>query len=175
MALPVSLAEAKRHLRITASSQDADVNDAILDAAGWVERYTGHLLTPRTVTEHFSGFQAVALRAWPIAADAAAGVAYLDDTDTPVAIPGARLNVSSRPAQVSPGTGHFWPFRDIMQRFTVTVTAGYATPADVPRSIRRAMLVMITAFYENRGGGDAFDQAEKAAKSLCGSLRLRRL
>lgn len=175
MALPVSLAEAKRHLRVTSSTDEATIQDAITDASAWVERYTGHILEPRDVTEHFNGFQPVALRAWPIAADAAVGVAYIDPTGAPIGVTGASLSVARRPAMVSPGGGHFWPFRDSKQAFTVTVAAGYPSPEDVPRPIRRAILLMITAFYEVRGGGEAFEQAEKAARSICGSLRLRRL
>ena len=152
MTLPVSLDDAKDQLRIDDDAHDPEIEGFILDAAGWVERYTGHVLEQRTVTEQFRGIRAAELRAWPIAADAIPGVAYTDDAGDAISIIGARLDISRRPARVSPGTGSFWPFTDTGQQFSVTISAGYADPEDVPRNLRRAMLIMIAAYDADRGG-----------------------
>ncbi len=177
MAIPVTLEEARRQLRLgdDDSAQDAEVAGFIADAAAWVESYTGHILDHREVTEHVRGFKPVEIRAWPIEANAVPGVAYLDASGSPIAIPGARLDLTNRPARVFPGTGLFWPFRDSAQAFTVTITAGYADAASVPRDFKRAMLILIAAYDADREGGDLFAKAEATAKRICNRHRLRRV
>lgn len=177
MAFPISLEEGRAQLRleIDDDSRDGELRPWIEDAAAWVEDYTGHILVEREVTENVSGFKAVELRAWPIAANAVPGVAYLRADNTPIAIPGARIDVTRRPARVFPGTGQFWPFQNSAQPFTISVTAGYASPADVPRNFRRAMLILISAYDNDREGGALFQEAEASARKLCGGHRLRRV
>ena len=58
---------------------------------------------------------------------------------------------------------------------TVTVRAGYESPDDVPRDLRRAMLVLIGAYDADREGGDILAKAEASARRLCDRHRLRRL
>jgi hypothetical protein len=177
MANPISLVDARLQLRIEADddSRDVDLLGYIEDAVAWVEDYTGHILAEREVTEHVSGFKPVELRAWPIAADAVPGVAYLGADNTPIAIPGARIDVTRRPARVFPGSGLFWTFRNSAQPFTVTVTAGYASPDDVPRNFKRAMLILISAYDADREGGELFQKAETTARKLCRGRRLLRV
>jgi uncharacterized phiE125 gp8 family phage protein len=177
MPFPVSIEEARRQLRLESddTSRDDDLKDWIEDAAGWVEGYTKHLLTEREVVEHVAGFKPVTLTAWPIAATALPALAYLDADGSPIGIANARLDVTRRPARIFPATGLFWPFRNAAQPFTVTITAGYPTADEVPRDMKRAMLILITAYDEDREGGDLFLKAVKAAERLCGRFRLRRL
>ena len=175
--LPVTLEEAKAQLQLGAgdNSRDTEVEGFVEDAAGWVEKFTGHILEARDVTEPFRGYRPVQLRAWPIEDRAVPGVAYIDSSGAAIAIPVARLDLSQRPARVSPGTGRFWPFVDSEQRFSVTIRAGYEDPEDVPRNMRRAMLVLISAYDADREGGDLFVKAEATARKLCNDFRLRRL
>lgn len=173
MALPIAMEDARRQLRLEPDddSRDEEISGFVADAVGWVEDYTGHLLTAREVTEHFTGFKPVDLKAWPIAADAVPDVAYIGTDGSVIAIAGARIDVSRRPARVRPGTGIFWPVRDSAQRFTVTITAGYADPSDIPRNLKRAMLILISAYDSDREGGDLFLKAEETAKGLCRGKR----
>lgn len=177
MAIPVSLDEAKRQLRLEVDdiSQDAEILGFIADAAAWVENYTGHVFTAQTVTETFRGFKPVNLRAWPIKADAVPAVAYSDTAGTAIGVPGARLDLSRDRARVMPGTGSFWPFIDSQQVFTVTIDAGYAAGDHVPGNLKRAMLLLIAAYEVDREGGDILAKAEASARSLCSDYRPRAL
>jgi hypothetical protein len=176
MALPVSIDEAVAQLQLGDNPSNlAEVDGFRLDAAAWVESYTGHILEARDVTERFRGFTSVQLGAWPVGADAVPGVAYTDASGEPVAIVGARLDVSRRPARVLPPSGSFYAFRDPRQLFTVTIRAGYEDPGNVPRDLRRAMLILISGYDADREGGDIFAKAEASARRLCDRHRLRRL
>lgn len=168
MALPVTLEEAKRQLKVEEdeTDQDAEIQDFIQDAADWVERHTGHILEARDVQEYFDGFRPATLRAWPIAATSAPAVDYIPADGVPASEP-ARLDLTSRPARVLPVAGAFWPFRDSRQAYTVTIRAGYEDPDDVPRGLCRAMLVLIGAYDADREGGDTLAKAETAARRLC--------
>ncbi|WP_159981912.1 MULTISPECIES: head-tail connector protein [unclassified Novosphingobium] len=168
MALPVTLEEAKRQLKVEddETDQNDEIEDFIRDAAAWVEDYTGHILEAREVVEHFNGFSPVSIRAWPIADTSIPVVTYTPAGGVP-ATQNARTDLTERPAKVAPVVGAFWPFIDSRQAFTVTIRAGYEDPNEVPRGLCRAMLVMIAAYDADREGGKIFADAEAAAKRLC--------
>jgi len=171
MVLPVSVEEARAQLRADSEDQDEEINDFIRDAADWVEGYTGQILEARDVHEYFSGFRPVALRAWPIAPNAVPVVSYIGSDGQPVIVNGVRLTAINRPARVGSSLGPFWPFVDSKQTFKVTVRAGYESPNDVPRSLCRAMLVLIGAYDADREGGDILAKAEETARRLCRRLK----
>ena len=165
MALPVTLDDAKRQLKIIGDDDDAEINDFILDAAGWVEGYTGHLLEQRQVTERFSSFERIRLGSWPITAET------VTVTHAGIAIAGARLSAVTRPAGLLPAVNGVWPVVSTGDVIEVTYSAGYADPASVPREIRRAMLILIAAYDADREGREIVQQAEKTARNLCRRLK----
>ena len=165
MALPVTLDDAKRQLRVLGNVHDAEIEQFILDAAGWVEEYTGHLLEQREITERFSGFERVRLSAWPVNA----GTVVVKASGLPVV--GARLHYVSRPATLYPALNTAWPRLYSGDMVEVTYSAGYADPADVPRNFRRAMLLLIAAYFDDRSGGEQTETAVARAKDLCRSKK----
>jgi len=166
MTLPISLEQARAQLKAETDEQDDEIRDFISDAAGWVERYTGHILEARTVEETFCGFRPVSIRAWPLLPATVPTITYTGP-DGATVTENARLDVAARPGRVMPAVGAFWPFRDSGQRFTVSVRAGYEDPADVPGNLRRAMLVLIGAYDADREGGKILADAEASARRLC--------
>jgi hypothetical protein len=60
---------------------------------------------------------------------------------------------------------------------TVTYTAGFTDPADVPEPIKQAMFVLVAGYYADREGGDVAKAAEKSAKAILDNagMRVRRL
>lgn len=172
MAIPVSLEDARRQLRLAENdtSMDADIVGYIADAAGWVEKYTGHILVARDVIERvWAPRRAFELKAWPIKPDAVLSV------EDPALLPvmGVRLNADTRPATMMIGT--CWPLRRFGEYLTVTVRAGYEADDTIPGNMHRAMLILISAYEADREGGDIFQKAEATARTLCRDYRLKRL
>jgi uncharacterized phiE125 gp8 family phage protein len=171
MAIPVSIEDARRQIRLDEDddSQDADLNISIADAAAWVERYTGHILVARDVVESYYGCSVAQLRAWPVVPDAVASVTYTDGAGATVVAPGVLFDPSRRPVRLTP------PRILDGKSYTVTFRAGYEIGDAVPGNFRRAMLILISAYESDREGGDIFHKAEAAAKSLCRDFRARNL
>ncbi|APZ98064.1 hypothetical protein BWQ93_05905 [Sphingopyxis sp. QXT-31] len=174
MAEPISTAEGKKHLRVESTADDTLIADKIIAAREWVEDYTGLVLTRREVTEAIDSFSAqTRLRAWPVA-DEPISIVYRDFVGAEQTIADAVLRPQTRPARIYPALGAVWPnCRTISGPAAVTFTAGYATAADVPQALKQAMLVMLTAFYDDRPGGEMFAAAERSAKALCRRYKRR--
>ena len=177
MAQPISLAEAKVHLRVDTTADDNLIEDSIVAAREWAEDYTGLVLTRREVTETLPAFSArMRLRAWPIVDDEPILVSYRDTSGVNQSIENAELNIAARPGLIFPFLGQQWPWHGTVDgSIYVTFTAGYAGPAEIPKVIKQAMLIMVTAFYEDREGGEMFGAAESSAMKLCRRYKRRTL
>lgn len=177
MTLPITLEDAKRQLQMdtVSTERDIEVGGFLDDAVAWVEQHTGHIFEARNVTEQFDGMARLHLRAWPILPTAVPALSYRDASGASVAVAGARVEVSRRPARIVPGVGFRWPAPARGLPVTVTVRAGHESPASVPRDLRRAMLILIAGYDSDREGGDIFAKAEASARRLCDPYRMRRL
>ena len=175
MAVPVTIEDARQQLRLEDDwSQDVELQGFIADAAAWVERYTGHILEARDVTEQIRWSDRLFIQAWPIKPEAVPVVAYSGAAGS-IGLPGVRLDLSQRPARLLPAIGTAWP-RDVAGTpVTVTVRAGYEAGASPPGNFRRAMLLLIGAYDADREGGEILAKAEATARLLCRDFRVRRL
>lgn len=182
MTEPISLAQAKEHLRVDFDDEDDGIGSAITDARVFIEEQTGLVLSARSVVEVFNGFDgALALRSWPVTA--ITNISYLDPSAASVELDGAgyRLVAVKKPARIAP-VG-FWP-RTLGHGFgqrggavgavTVTAEAGYATPDDIPATVIRAMKLMIGHFYTNRSAVEAGARAAAVEMPMAVALLLRR-
>jgi uncharacterized phiE125 gp8 family phage protein len=169
MAEPITLAEARKHIRVDSPADDVLIEGYIVAAREWVEDYTGLVLSRREVTESVSGFtNPIKLRAWPIAADQPVSIAYRDRTGVGQTVANAVLRAASRPGTVYPAAGARWPDSNTVDgAIDVTVTAGFVDAGSIPQVLKQAMLVLLTAFYEDREGGEMIAAAERSARSLC--------
>jgi len=173
MAIPVTLDAAKRQLKVDDAEQDVEIQGFIDDAAAWVERYTGHVLVARDVTQEFTRFNATPLRAWPIEPDAVPIVSYRDAVGNLVDVAGMRLCAATRPARIIPFPAGGFNASALPDHtnMIVTVRAGYEGTEEVPGNFRRAMLVLIGAYDADREGGEILQTAEATARRLCRDYR----
>lgn len=181
MPIPVSLDDAKLHLRHAgeqlSAERQSEIQGFIDDAAAWAESYTGHILEAREVVEQVTGFNRLALRAWPIKPDAVAAVTYELSDGATIAVADVRVDTRVRPARLWLLSGSNWPVTGRCTNATITVRAGYEAGDQVPGNFRRTMLILIAAYDADREGGDLFAKAEATARALCdrANLRLRRV
>ena len=160
VAEPITLAEAKAHLRVPHVDDDAYISTLIIAARRLVEQRSGL----RLITQSWSLF----IDCWPNYPGLSLGlspVSSLDDiitygdTDTPSVYDAAHyyLDAASKPCRAVLRAGRLpprgsRPINGIEIRFK----SGFGpTGASVPQDLRQAVLLTIAHWFQNRGDGEA--------------------
>ncbi len=176
---PVTLAEAKQHLRVDSNEDDAYIAGLVRAAREWVEEYLDRtlILTQWTVRgDRFppDSTDEVELPHPPMATAGTAtaiSVTYTleDGTTAAYSTNLFRVDRHSTPGAVKPLYGQTWPpHRQDDNSLAITYWAGYgANSTDVPQGIKNAMLLYVTELYEKRGNGEP----PAAAKALLDAYR----
>ena len=157
---PVSLADAKAHLRVTHDADDALIEGLVSAARSHVEREAGLALIEqvwRLYLDDWPADRCVRLRRHPVRRLEA--VTVFDRTGDPHVIEAAamRLDAVSRPARLI--VGDTVPGGSTLNGVEIEFAAGYGeTGADVPGELRRAILLLVAHWYEFRGAAGADDQ-----------------
>jgi uncharacterized phiE125 gp8 family phage protein len=158
---PVTLTEAKAHLRVTTTSEDALISSLIASAREEVEAATGIAL----ITQDWRLY----LDAWP-----SSGVVRLTKhpvqqvnlvtvydhagaptSSTPSA---AYLDRASRPARFARPDTTGSPSA-AMNGIEIDFRAGFgSTGVDVPDGLKRAILLLVSFWFEHRGTGQSSGQ-----------------
>lgn len=154
-AFPVTLADAKAHLRVDHSDSDAMITAYLEAATVHLDGYGGVLgraLINQEWRQDFDGFCRI-LRL-PLPNVSAAAVTYddADGVEQTVSSGSFRILSDHLSSYVAASLDTVWPSARLdAGSVRVTFTAGYgAAPADVPASLRSAILLMVGDLYENR-------------------------
>jgi len=150
---PISLAEAKTHLRVTTADEDSLIGMLITAARVHLENDTGRRFITQTVETTADDFgDAVVLLEGPV--QSVVSVTYYDEVGTLQTLSGANygLDIESTPGYVLPKVGDAFPnTQNRANAVRVRYVAGYGTAgSNVPAPLRVAMLLMIGHLYENR-------------------------
>lgn len=153
---PVTLAEAKLHLRIEGSITDEDdlVTALIKAAREDAEHQLGRALVAQTWERVLDCFPAAEIElGWPPVI-AISSVTYIDaagDSQT-LASTGYSLDTDTAPGWLLPAYGTVWPATlDTAGAVRVRFTAGFgSTASDVPSTIKAWMLVRVGTLYQHR-------------------------
>jgi uncharacterized phiE125 gp8 family phage protein len=157
---PVSVAEAKAHLRVEHSLDDAYI-EACINAAleridgrnGWLRR----ALINRTYELFLPWFPVARCIALPLPPlQSVTSIKYQDDNDVEQTFSASRYQVIKNEDEgyIYLKTGESWPGNTFERPDAVKIefVAGYgATAADVPQNIRQAILIEVGALYTERG------------------------
>jgi uncharacterized phiE125 gp8 family phage protein len=168
---PVSLPEAKTHLRITHAEDDAYIAKLIAAARRAVEQATGLRLITQSwslFTDRWPGCPALSLQTAPV--QAIDDVITYGEEDTPAVVDAAHyfLDSAARPARVVLRDGRTPPRGGRpANALEVRFTAGFGAAGDVPEDLRQAVLLTLAHWFDHRG------EAEGAALPL-GALDLLR-
>jgi uncharacterized phiE125 gp8 family phage protein len=153
---PVTLEEAKAHLRVLHGSEDALITRFVSAATSHVELWIGRSLVTRTLLLKRDDFPrrggAIPLPYPPVAAVASVTYKAVDGSEQTLAAEAYHLVSSRTSAELVPSGNSAWP-AIAFGRLNVTIeyTAGYGAAAAVPEDIRNAVLLLIEHFYSNRG------------------------
>lgn len=177
---PLTLAEAKSHLRVDVADEDALINSLISAARVYVEGRTGRILPQRTFTVELDGFpingEDIVLPFAPVSA--IASVSYFDTSGTAQSM---TANTHYRtalglhlPRLRLPVTATEWPdTANVSDAVSISLTAGYSGSNAVPETIKQAMRLLVGHWFENREAvvtGTISSPVQMTVDSLCGIM-----
>jgi uncharacterized phiE125 gp8 family phage protein len=153
---PVSLGDAKAHLRIAHSDDDALVGTLIATARRIVEARSGLALMAQTWTCFRDAWPEDGVLTIPLAPLIAVDeLAVYGEDDAKAVIDPAHYfaDLASRPPRILLRGSRVWqPPGRALNGIAVTVAAGFgAAAAAVPEPLRHAVLVLVAHWYEHRG------------------------
>jgi uncharacterized phiE125 gp8 family phage protein len=175
---PLSLAEAKAHLRVPHNDDDIYISTLIVSARRRLEAHTGL----RLVNQGWSQF----MDCWPSYGIVEIGLSPVSsitdvivygDTDTPSSIEPAHyfLDATTNPPRLifRQGRNPSPPGRRA-KGIEIRVIAGFATAAAVPQELKQALLLLVADAFANRGD-EALRSFTPAALDLINPYRVMRL
>ena len=154
---PLTLADAKGHLRVDVADEDGLIDDLIRAAREYVESFTHRALITQTWDDKRDGFPCwfapIDLPKPPTSS--VTSISYIDTNGTTQTwssslyttdLPAGPLALMAR---VTPVYQQIYPVtRDIVNAVAVRFVAGYGADGDsVPASIRAAMKILIATWY----------------------------
>ena len=160
---PITLAEAKQHLRVSTTDQDTLITALIQAAREYVELYCGRSLITQTREQTDDSFYDAAWhhaqRLYYGPVQSITSIQYVDmngdlqTVDTSI----YTYNLVSDPATFYAAYGKFWPVpRFQKDAVIITYVAGYAgtgSPLDlrggVPEMIKTAIKMLVGHYYDN--------------------------
>jgi uncharacterized phiE125 gp8 family phage protein len=183
---PVTVAEAKAHLRVDVSDDDTYIGTLITAAREWCEQYLDRTLVNTQWVMRFDSFppdgtQDIELPRPPMSlagTTTAVSLTFTSETGGTQAFStnSFRVDRNATPGAVKTLYGQTWP-PHLMDDNAVSVTwwAGYGSAgSSVPAAVRHAILMLVGHWYENRSTvlvGSISKQLEFAVESLLSSHR----
>lgn len=151
--MPVSLSEAKAHLRVDHDDQDGLITAQIRAATAYLDGYAGILgraLITQSWRQDFAGFaDRLPLPVSPVIA--IVSVSYFDASNVVQVLDAGLYDLfaDTRGAYVTLRSGQSRPatFRRA-DAVSITFTAGYGAAVDVPEPIRQAILLIVQRLFD---------------------------
>lgn len=177
--MPVSLAEAKAHLRVDHDDQDDLITAQIKAATAYLDGYSGILgraLITQTWRQDFAAFaDRLPLPVSPVIA--IASIIYFDVGNMQQILDAGvyDLIAEARGAYVALQPQQSWPVTfNRADAVSITFTAGFGAAADVPEPIRQAILLIVQRLFD--GADTEIDIAvDRVVHALIAPYRMRPL
>ena len=182
---PVTVAEAKAHLRVDVSDDDTYIGTLITAAREWCEQYLDRTLVNTQWVMRFDSFppdgtQDIELPRPPMSlagTTTAVSLTFTSETGGTQAYSTSsfRVDRNSTPGAVKTLYGQTWP-PHLMDDNAVSVTwwAGYGSAgSSVPAAVRHAILMVVGILYEKRAAAESgsLNEVPFGVKSLLDSQR----
>jgi uncharacterized phiE125 gp8 family phage protein len=152
---PVSLGEAKGHLRVDISEDDALIGGLITAARMHVEQHLKRALMTQTwelVLDCFPSSGGIRLPLPPLASVVSVKYTDVDGVEGTFAASNYLVDTDREPGLVRLKRSSAWPAVELQEVGGVRVryVAGYGNAGATPRPIRQAILLLVGSLYENR-------------------------
>lgn len=155
---PLTLTEAKAHLRVTAADDDTYITTLIIVARQWAENVTRRALITQTWDLFLDKFPSMlspgSMIEVPLPPLVSVTTVKYTDTDGVQQTLSASLydvDINAERGRITPAYGEVWPStRAEMNAVEIRIVAGYGATAFVPVKIKQAMLLLIGHLYERR-------------------------
>lgn len=156
---PILIADARLHLRITATGSPAShpddslVNRLIAAARRKTERDTSRALINQTWVQYMDSFPAeILLARAPVSSVTSVKYVDTDGDEQTVSTSDYRTDLISEPARINPAYGKNWPSsRGVTNAVYVTFVAGYGVAgSDVDEDLLSAVYLLLGHYYEHR-------------------------
>jgi len=164
---PLSLADAKTHLRVDVEDEDGLILELIIAARQHVEAFTRRALVTQTWDLKLCGFDdpdyvrddAIWLPFPPVTS--VTSVSYVDTSGTTQVWGSSNYETDfpsgphARRARIATAYGVSWPStRDVLNAVTIRFVCGYGSAMSQPSGIVAAMKVLVGHWYASREGAD---------------------
>ena len=152
---PVSLTEAKNHLRVDISDDDTLIKSKIMAVRQVFEEQYGVAFIDQTWELYMDAFPGgdLAIPKWPLASVTSIKYTDEDSNQSTVSSDDYLVDIYNKPGKVVLKSSASWPSDTLQEVNGVVVrfVAGYgAAGSDVPEPIRQAVLLVVGDAYENR-------------------------
>lgn len=149
---PLSLTDAKAHLRVDFTDDDALITAQIKAARRQVEAFTRNALITQTVQWTWDAFPStLSLPIWPV--QSISSVGYTDGAGADQTLAASKYTlIKSKPRRIGPAYSETWPTTRLhWNAVRVSAVVGYGDAgSDVPEDIMAALKLILAALYENR-------------------------
>ena len=177
---PITLAEAKSHLRITSTDEDALIETWIKAAREYCEGYQNRAYITQTWEMALDSFPSERIMKIPLPPlQSVTPIKYYDPqgTEKEFSSDDYEVDTYNQPGRISLGYGKSWPSETLrpVNGVIIEFKAGYGDTADtVPAKVKQAIKVLIGELYEHREVTDVKELKEVpfAVKALLGLERI---
>jgi len=150
---PITLEEAKLHLKVDSADDNALISSLITTARQFVESWTHRILITTTVEKTYDvPSHSFSLPSPPL--QEVTKIEVVNDDGEKTLVDSSIYDYDSSvdiPGRVKLKSGCTWPDHRDFASFIVTFKAGYGDAAtDVPEMLRQAILQVLAHYYESR-------------------------
>jgi uncharacterized phiE125 gp8 family phage protein len=152
---PITVEEAKEHLRVTDTNSDSYIQDLIAMVTEYVEGVTGRTLITTQYTWKLDTFpcdQYLYVPKPPL--QAVSSITYIDTDESTQTWGSTYYTVDSHsiPARLTPAYQETWPITlNVPNAVTITYTAGHSSHlGGVPGGIKHAIKFLVAHYWSNR-------------------------
>lgn len=152
---PLTLTEAKTHLRVDGSDDDTYITSLITVARKYCEGFQNRAYITQTYDLTLDAFPINNITLKPPPIQSVTSIKYYDTAGTEYTFDASNyiVDTDSEPGRISLGYLKTWPIITLqpINGVKIRFTAGYGDAASsVPETVKQAMLLLIGHWYENR-------------------------